>query len=159
MFVTLNPPTPPDATERAHLFIEGARALRAHPDDIEKLEGLLNEVSILTELETAPSPTTDAAAKIAGRKLWQVLGKECFADESEAVNWALRLPLTEARRAISATEAEKTRAGRQRNEAQKAFWTFAGEVAVKIALHSRYTNDLGKMTDEVINMAVRIGGR
>jgi hypothetical protein len=142
--------TPPDS-ERRETFIRGARRLRADAAAVKALEEIHHEVLILEEQETTPIPDpVTAAAGLAGKALFKVLGKDAFpAGVDEAVFFARGLPLIEARQQARAVETERLNLGRQRNDARKKFWADAVAVARPVARFSRASMDDDRMVDEV----------
>jgi len=159
-------PQPPDHQKRGQ-FLLGAERLTAqlqqergeehaqpHHKARERLEALHNELLILEEqLGTKLPDHVGPAAAAAGKSLFAVLGKSCFASEAEAVGWSRKfLPLTEAWREAGADADERGRTARDHQRVRRDFWERAAALAGGVTRHSSVGGclDLGRAIDEVL---------
>ena len=157
---------PPDHQKRAQFLLGAERLIgqlaqergtehaQPHHKARERLEELHNELAVLEELLARKSPDhVGPAAAAAGKSLFAVLGKSCFASEAEAVSWGRKyLPLTEAWARAGADADERGRTARDRQRVRKTFWEAAEALAGGVTRHSSVGGclDLGRAIDECL---------
>lgn len=159
-------PQPPDHEKRQR-FMLGAERLTAQlqqergeehaqpkREALERLGELHNELLILEEqLGTKAADHVGPAAAAAGKSLFAVLGKSCFASEAEAAALARKfLPLSAAWAAAGRDADERGRTARDHQRVRRDFWERAEALAGGVTRHSSVGGclDLGRAIDEVL---------
>ena len=159
-------PEPPDHDKRAQFLLgaerltaqlqqeRGEEHVRPHHKAREKLAELHAELAILEEQVAAKAPDhITPAATAAGKVLFKLLGRDCFASEGEAVSWGRKyLPLSAAWAAAERDADERARANRDHQRMRRDFWERAEALAGGVTRHSSVGGclDLGRAVDETL---------
>ena len=151
---TVAAPVNETAAEKRAKFINGFERMArgSLPEELKNMRAMHAELIQLEAAASAPaSKHRSAAIEKAGKRLFDVLGKDVFDSPTVAASWAAGLPFTEATGKDRDRQNESTLAAQKSHELRAKFWTEAGALARRVSRLNK--NDTDRQIDEVIAAA------